>query len=178
MHRGLPRVAALDLLSCLVMVFAILALIAQPKAKPPTIRTPGVVAVIITWPDGSPNDIDLWVQDPKNDLVFYAQRDAGRMFLEHDDQGTRVSGTVDHNERVVVREVEPGEYTANIHFYQGYGRTPVKIELWRTTGTSAPAVSRTIVLTHQGEEETAFRFTLTAAGNITNVNSLQKRFVS
>lgn len=179
MHRDLPRVAALDLLACLVMVFAILALIAQPKAHPPTIRTPGVVAVILTWTTGSNNDIDLWVQDPKGNLVWFSNREAAGMYLEHDDQGTLVSQTQEHVERTVIRTVEPGEYTVNVHFYakNDPGDQPVRVELWRTNGTTSPIVRHDLVLHYQGQEETVFRFTLSESGAVTDINHLNKRFV-
>lgn len=175
----LPRVSALDLLACLVLIFAILALISQPKANPPTIKTPGVVAVVLTWPDGSNDDVDLWVSDPKGDLVWYGSRDVGTMFLEHDDLGTLTSGTIRHNERVIVRTAMPGEYIANVHLYSQNDPGPivVKVELWRTTGATTPITSRTVTLTMQGDEETAFRFTLNSAGSVTNVNHLSHRFI-
>jgi hypothetical protein len=178
MKRGLPRVAALDLLSCLVLVFAILALISQPKTpNRPAIITPGVVALVLTWKPGSNDDLDLWVQDPKGNLAWFASREAGTMYLEHDDLGTAISGTYYHSERTVIREVVPGEYIVNVHAYYLHDPGPITatVQLWRTHGTSAPIYSRSFVLSYTGDEVTAFRFTLSASGEVSNINVLPRK---
>ena len=57
--RPLPAFAAIDFLSCLVVVFVAVAL----TSRPPQVKTYGAYAVVITWPKGD-DDVDLFVRNP------------------------------------------------------------------------------------------------------------------
>ena len=46
--RPLPAFAAIDFLSCLLVVFVAVAL----TSAPPQVKTYGAYAVVITWPSG------------------------------------------------------------------------------------------------------------------------------
>jgi hypothetical protein len=52
--RPLPAFAAIDFLSCLLVVFVAVAL----TSRPPQVKTYGAYAVVVTWPKGH-NDVDL-----------------------------------------------------------------------------------------------------------------------
>jgi hypothetical protein len=54
-----PAFAAIDFLSCLLVVFVAVAL----TSSPPQVKTYGDYAVVITWPKGQ-NDVDLYLRDP------------------------------------------------------------------------------------------------------------------
>src|SRR3990167_11091366 len=100
-----PLVSAFDLLSCLLLIFVVLVLVSTTKKSTSQIETLGLYAVVITWPNGSKDDIDLYMQDPEGGLIFFASRDSGLMHLEHDDLGEpdRVN-----MERGILRGTLPG----------------------------------------------------------------------
>ncbi len=185
-----PMVAPFDLLTCLLLIFVILALTEKP-AKP-TIVTEGQLAVTDSWRAGSNNDVDLYVRDPNGRVIYFANQSAGLVHLEQDDLGTDVSGTVllpdgrqvvtkYNGERAIIRGVVPGEYTVNVHMYQRSDKfpreTPVQVQLWFLRGQDTPLLSQRIVLGGTGSEETAFRFTLDTQGHMTSHNRLQVSLV-
>lgn len=182
--RGGSWTPTFDYMLALLGIFLILAITEKPKATPMRIDTLGVYAVIITWPSGSNDDVDLWVQDPKGNLVWYADRQEGLMHLERDDLGTRVTGTADgitvkeNGERVIVTGAIPGEYTVNAHMYTKTDAGPTKITctLVRLRGADTKVVAKQVVLKYRGQEVTCFRFTLNARGNASNINTLPKKF--
>jgi hypothetical protein len=152
------------------------------KAK---LATDGKYAVVMEWPNGSTDDIDLYVRDPKGNIAFFSARDVGLMHLEHDDQGMRsdfsssASGDVRverNEERTILRGTFPGEYVVNVHMYGKHDRspTPVTIRLYFLQGEDAAVIEKVRTLAAGGDEQTAFRFTLDAAGNVTDVNELPR----
>lgn len=174
--KGYPNVSALDLLSCLVMVFAILALVSTPEQRKPAVETLGYIAVVTRWEDGSFNDVDTYLRNPDGDIAYFASPDLGWMHLEQDDLGTDVSGAVQNGERIIIRKVIPGEYIANVHMYGGDKET-VTVELWRLRGNDERVLVKTIKLRWVGDEATAFRFTLDAQGNIKSTSDLEYSMV-
>jgi hypothetical protein len=183
---GVPGLAFIDFLANLLLVFTVLFIISfvliRPQAAPPALRTPGVYAVEITWPGRIDDDVDLYVRDPQKHVVYFANPTAGLLHLEHDDLGYPSASTSagrlvkprTNVERVVLRGVETGEFVANVHLYRGGGSGPVRVHaaLWKLIGADKPITSVSVVLRREGDERTAFRFTVTPGGEIANVNRL------
>ena len=181
MRKGLA-LGALDLMGSLLLVIYTL-------INPPVIQSHsnidvyGRYVVQITWPAKIDADIDVWVRDPEGKVVWWGAPRQGLMNLEQDDLGwisdtegnTRVSI---NRERVILRGVIAGEYIVNIHAYQTAQPVPVHIELIRLQGEDGTVISRNLVLARQGEELTAFRFTLTAGGALVGSNELPYHLVS
>lgn len=185
-----PMVAAFDALACLLLIFVILTLTEQPKASTPRIETLGLYAVVVTWNDGSNDDVDTYLQNPQGQIVYWQSTQVGLMHLEQDDLGTDISGTTTlangktvtqprNQERVLVTGIEPGEYIVNVHMYTKAdpGPVKVKVELWRLRGVDEVVVSKTVILARQGQVITPFRFTLNAAGDVTGTSTLPKDIV-
>lgn len=152
------------------------------------LRTDGKYAVVMTWPDGSTDDVDLYVRDPKGNIAFFQGREVGLMHLEHDDLGSKGDSAettggiykVDRNEeRTIIRGIVPGEYTVNVHMYtkNDAKAAKVKIVLYQLKGEDTVVLKKERILSQKGDEETAFRFTLSASGDISNINELPRRFV-
>lgn len=188
MHRpsSALSVGFLDLiLISLICIVAILALIQinPDKRKPPAIETTGKFLIVIQWNDVSADDVDLYVRDPAGRIIFYRNRDIGLMHLEHDDLGT-VNDTmmstggevrIERNEeRAVLRGTVPGEYIVNVHMYRkrDFGPTEVTVVLYRLIGMDRELARRTRVLVQNGDEKTAFRFTVTEGEKVRNINDL------
>jgi hypothetical protein len=181
-RKAAAMVVVVDfLLAVLLMQQAILSLTTINKsAKPPRVETLGVYAVVVTWPDGNRDDVDLYVEDPAGNLAYFSNTQAGDMHLERDDLGDRNDPNSKRNqERVILRAVQPGEYVVNVHMYSKRepGTTRVKVELWRLRGSDESLLARTVTLGDQGQEETAFRFTMDGAQRVTGTNELKKTFV-
>lgn len=184
-NRGGSWTPVFDYLLALLGIFLILAIVEKPKTTPLNIDTLGVYAVVITWPAGSDDDVDLWLQDPAGRLAWFSQQDAGLMHLAEDDLGTAASGTYDgvvtkeNGERTIIKGAIPGEYTANIHLYQWATHTPIPVTctLYRLRGDDKKIIEKHVLLVREGQEVTCFRFTLDAAGHVSGINTLPKRFV-
>jgi hypothetical protein len=165
--RALPAFAAIDFVSCMLVVFVAVAL----TSKPPEVKTYGSYAVVITWPHGT-NDVDLYVRDPAGAIAYFRNTQVDQMQLEHDDLGTRGTGYAANlnEERTVIRSTSPGQYVVDTNMYfrsQGTGAVPVKVDLWSLQGSDHIIRSRTVTLMHTGDERTPFRFTVDAAGKVT-----------
>lgn len=168
------------LLGILLMQQAILAL-STIQTQVPHIQTYGQYAVEITWPQDK-SDIDLYVQDPSGNVAYFANANAGEMHLEHDDLGSKATsytGAKVNFERTVLRGVQAGEYTTNVHYYwqSKVGGVKITVRLYSLRGQDKMVVEKTVVLRNQGDEKTAFRFTLNRAGDVTGTNDLQKSLV-
>lgn len=149
------------------------------------LRTEGKYAIIMEWPNKSPDDVDLYVRDPAGNTAFFSARDVGLMHLDHDDQGTisdkanSSNGTVSielNEERVILRGVMAGEYTVNVHMYSktGEGPTPVTVSMYRLKGEDTEIIKKVRTLVRSGDEQTAFRFTVRPDESLTDVNDLQR----
>ena len=170
--RPLPAFAAIDCLSCLLIVFVAVAL----TSSPPKVKTFGDFAVVITWARGV-NDIDLYVRDPAGAICFFGREQVDAMQLEHDDLGTKQSsyGRSGNQERTVIRSATPGQWVANVRlFARGQGRAPipVTVTLWDMRGSDHIVYSDVRHLTDEGDERTAFRFTIDRAGNAGGISHL------
>lgn len=172
------------LVGILLMQQAIIALSTIQKLTP-HIPTYGQYAVVIEWPLDR-NDIDLYTQDPQGNICYFANVEVDQMHLEHDDLGTDNSGykALGYNyERTILRGYSQGEYTVNAHFYmqRSPGAVTVTVQLWSLRGPSSNpdriVYQDKVTLAKQGDQQTAFRFTLDGNGNVTGENHLQKDLV-
>ena len=165
--------ASIDFLSCLLLV--VLALVAPPpEPQSPSVEQEGVYLLVATWPKGLNYDVDVYVQDPSGQILFFANDDTGAMHLSRDDLGS-FNDTAGNEERVTFRSVVPGEYVIALHAYRGRGPVPVKVTLHKLRGHDGKVLSRTLRLRGQGDELTFTRFTLDKAGRVVSLSSLPKQ---
>lgn len=152
------------------------------------LATEGKYAVVMDWPNDSEDDVDLYVRDPRGNVAFFQGRDTGLMHLEHDDRGARgdrvsSNGTtvaVEKNEeRTIIRGIIPGEYTVNVHMFSKHSRSdvPVTVRLVKLKGMDADVINRVRVLSRNGQQATAFRFTLHEDGSVSDINELPAAIV-
>lgn len=153
------------------------------------INTPGAYAIVINWPNGSRDDVDLYVEDPNGNVVFFQAKERGLMHLERDDLGTN-DKVVDQKteqeitvqereERVILQGILPGEYIVNVHMYTKRDSSPtvVTAKLVELRGAGKVETKQDATLAEKGDERTMFRFTLSPSGEVSNINQLQKKFV-
>ena len=166
--RALPAFAAIDFLSCLLVVFVAVAL----TSARPQVKTYGSYAVVMTWPHDL-NDVDLYLRDPTGATAFFAHPQVDGMQLEHDDLGTASTGYGKGKqdvERMVIRTATAGQWVIDTHLYRrrdhGAAPIPVTVSLWDLRAEDHVVKSRIVDLVHTGDEKTPFRFTLDQAGNV------------
>jgi hypothetical protein len=185
-----------NMLIAFVFCFIVALLAMNPKStKAGDVPAKAEYLFTLAWPDNDPNDIDLWVQNPAGEVVWFRNRESGLMYLDRDDRGIS-NNSVEVNGRTVVnpirqevvtlRGIVPGEYVINAHYYDGTKDRPA--------GTSARLgqpveVTLTVVkvnpraevvfygqhtLARPGEEATLVRFGVRADGSAGDMSTLAK----
>jgi hypothetical protein len=175
------------LLGFAFMIFTAFSLI-SPTAKTGTVDLKAEFIITMTWPDNNPNDMDLYVEDPAGNIVWYHSKEAGLMHLDRDDRGDykntiTVNGKTIRNpirqEIVTVRGIVPGEYVVNAHEFLDTSpvKMPVSVKVEKLNPTATVAFYDTHEFDHKGQEETYVRFTLDADGQVTDLNTRSKSLV-
>lgn len=139
----------------------------NPKAKTAeTARAPGNVIIELRWPDEVNADLDLWVQGPGDMPVGYSNKGGAVFDLLRDDLGHAGDLTGLNYEFTYSRGVPAGDYTVNAHLYrlhESLDTVPATlvVSVKAASDKSAKQVLSTkVALTRQGQELTAFRFSL------------------
>jgi hypothetical protein len=145
--------------------------------------------VTMSWPDDMDNDIDLYIEDPNGNLVFFRSRESGLMHLDRDDLGFK-NDTVEtpqgivkypyNREIVTFRGFHTGEYCVNAHAYKMNDKRPcpVTIQIDKINPSMKTLMINQITLDSQGEEKTIIRFKLNKDGQIESSNTIQKKMIS
>ena len=162
----------LALAGFVAVVLLLLPHLHPPKEAEAAIRSPGNVIVEIRWPDDIDADIDLWVEAPGDTPVGYSNKGGAIFNLLRDDLGQRGDTTELNYEISYSRGVPAGEYTVNVHLYRnsgGYVSIPVTISVSVKANTNESArrlLATELLLENEGEERTAFRFSLDDKGRL------------
>jgi hypothetical protein len=153
----------------------------NPVAKTGEIDSDAELLFTVRWPDGHPDDVDMYVQDPLGNIVWYNQREAGLMHLDRDDRGLfkdaiLINGeevTNPLNEEIVsVRGLLDGEYTVNVVHYVAttIDEVAVTVKVEKLNPSLRVLYYGDVQLTGTGDEATVVRFTLDGE-DIRDVNS-------
>lgn len=173
------------MIQALTFFFILAVLYMNPVAKKGLIDTKAEYLVTVTWPDGVPDDVDVWVEDPTGALVWFRNRDAGLVHLDRDDRGM-LNDVINVNGRelinplnqevVTVRGVVPGEFIVNVHYFATETGNPVKVTVRvdRVNPTLEVAWYDTLTLEKKGDERTALRFRINEDGSIGGINQIPK----
>lgn len=144
--------------------------------------------ITVSWPDKHPDDIDMFVQDPIGNIVWYRRRETGFMVLDRDDRGglndfimvngQKVRSPI-RQEIVSVRGIVAGEYIVNVyHFAALTGQpVPVTVKVEKLNPKVQVVYYDTVNVDHGGAETTAVRFVMDKAGSVTEVNHDQTSLV-
>jgi hypothetical protein len=168
-------------LQVLAFLFFIAVLAISPDASQGKVDPKAEFLITASWPDNHPDDIDLFVQDPVGNMVWYRRHEAGFMVLDRDNRGGANDSVIVHGERmrspirqetVTIRGIIPGEYTVDVyHFTALTGKpVPVSVKVEKLNPTLQLVDYSTVELDHGGEEKTAVRFTVDAKGAVSDVN--------
>jgi hypothetical protein len=184
-----PMTAVLfKIIQAITYLFVLSVLFMNPVTKQGIIDPKAEFIISITWPDGDPNDIDTYVEDPGGNLLNFASKEVGLIHLDRDDRGNLndsliIDGrTVDNplnQEVTTVRGIVPGDYVVNIHYYASENDkpVPVTVRVDRVNPVLEVLYYETFTLQRKDEEKTALRFTMLPDGSISNINHIQKGLV-
>jgi hypothetical protein len=197
-NRGVfPGIATVDVLLSLLFVFLILLELSlltinaeDVKQNIEHLKSTNLFVIKVDWSGDSKDDVDTYIGDSYKHLVYFRRLQDGFMTLERDDTG-QDSNTLTlpdgrrvvaaNNEEVVdIRGILEGEYTINVHMYHKASDTPTKVivSLYKIADNQDVLVhQKVLTLTFNGEEQTAFRFTLTRNGEVVDVNELREKFI-
>ena len=181
-----------DLLFNALLGFTFLFLVAimfmNPEAKSGIIDPKAEYILTITWEDNSPDDVDVWVEDPEGQILWFRTPEAGLLHLDRDDRGL-VNDTITiageevqnplNQEVVTLRGVVKGEYIVNLHYYASETGTPVdvNVRLVKVNPKLEVIYYGTVNLEKRGDEKTAVRFKIGPDGDIYGINFLPKSLV-
>jgi hypothetical protein len=172
---------ALLMLGGFVLMTVLMLTAINPPAKAAKIngeQSPGNIIVEAHWPSEVDADVDLWVKAPGDHPVGYSNL-AGKYFnLLRDDLGKDLDYEIAYS-----RGMPPGEYIVNVHLYRA-GPTvalPLKVEVVASVkpkpqSRAQKVAAANVDLRREGEELTAFRFTLDGNGHLVpgSINSLYR----
>jgi hypothetical protein len=171
---------ALTFAKALLVVFVVLmALISPNRRSTDGIRPNAEFVIMASWPGDRNIDVDLWVRDPRGNIVYYANREAGFLALDRDDIGF-LSDTVGNqivrvNEEIVtIRGILPGEYVINVHLYSLHDDNPpvtVDVRVERLNPVVTRVWRGSATLTSRGHEIHVVRFNMNADGSVDQVGS-------
>ena len=175
------------LLGFAVMLFIAFALI-KPDDKVGNINVKAEYLITVTWPDNLPDDIDTYVRDPQDNIVWYNTLDRGFLHLDRDDRGEYLDQVMVNGEKVTfplnqetvtLRGIIPGEYTINVYNFLNPSNkpVPVSVKVEKLNPTVKVIYYESMNLSGVGDEKTAVRFTLDSAGDFSNLNTIQDSLV-
>ena len=179
----------IDLLFNLLLVFVSLFILSfvliNPQVEDKKLDPNAEFLITIVGPGDLHDDVDLWVEDPQGNVVFFNRQEAGLMHLDRDDVGRsrdEVKNSdgelirVEQNQEVVtVRGFIPGEYVVNTFMYAKTSEypTPVTVQIMKINPFQI-VHEETITLEREGAERTVSRFTLDGDGLVVDKNNLPK----
>lgn len=183
--------AFLDLLFntllCFAALFVLSFILINPSKKENNIKAKADFMITVTWNKDLDDDVDTYVEDPVGNLVAFMRREEGLMHLDRDDLGHRndtintPNGPIEYKENreiVTLRGFVPGEYVVNVHMYMKREKAPTEVTIvLEKLNPYMIIMAKNVILTTNGQEDTAFRFVVDSEGVVTKVNELKKTLV-
>ena len=122
------------------MMFIVAFMLIQEPVNEGEIDAKAEMLITATWPDGHPDDVDMLVEAPGGEVVWYHNRDGGLMHLDRDDRGLLADKVIldgkevinpINQETITVRGLQTGEYVVNLmHYQSNYGEPlPVAVKV-------------------------------------------------
>lgn len=187
------QTAFLDLLfNCMlgfVFLFVISFLLISPKAEQPGVVLKAEYIVTLTWDDESHDDIDLWMEDPAGNVVFFKSQEQGLMHLDRDDVGHRRDFVAlpdgeliefECNQEVLtIRRAIPGVWTLNIHMFAKRDTTPTRaiVKMEKIDPRVQTIFRKEFTMSEEWQEITAARFRISYVGQIMSMDDTPKNLV-
>lgn len=167
----------------MLLGFAFMFIIAFLLINPPTktLDPKAEAMIVLTWPDGNYDDVDLWLKIPTGEFIGYRSMDRSYAHLERDDLGITndvaqtPKGKVfnkTNREVIMFRQLVDGRYVVNLHFYREKDGTgfsdagpetepapiPCKVILVQINPVYKELGSFLVILNKENDEETVVQF--------------------
>ena len=176
-------------LQVVAFLFFLAVLAMAPKESQGKVDSKAEFIITMDWPDNSPDDIDLMVQDPGENIAWYRHKEAGFLTLDRDDRGGVHDAIVINGRRVAtpireevltIRGIVAGEYVVNVSEYAAitHKPAPVNVRVQKLNPVARVIYEGQVKVDHRGDETTAVRFTLDAKGDVTDINHRQKSLLN
>jgi len=161
----------LALVGFVAMVIMLLPHIKKSTEEAQDHKAPGHVIVEMHWPQDMPYDVDLWVKAPNEPPVGFWNQGGIVFNLLRDDLGDEGDATKQNYEVSYSRGIPAGEYIVNVHMY---GPLPngvvvpvsVVVSTRQNFGHTRQLLQTTVQLERRNQEQTAYKFRLTAEGDL------------
>jgi len=161
----------LALVGFVAMVIMLLPHIRKSSEESQDHKAPGNVIIEMHWPPDMPYDVDLWVKAPGEPPVGFWNQGGISFNLLRDDLGDEGDATKQNYEVTYSRGIPAGEYIVNVHMY---GPLPTGVVIPVTVvvstrqeyGHTRQLLQTTVRLERHNQEVTAFKFRLTAEGDL------------
>lgn len=176
-------------LQVVAFLFFLAVLAMAPKATQGKVNSKAEFIITMDWPDNHPDDIDLMVQDPGENIAWYRHKEAGFLTLDRDDRGgvhdtimisgRRVSTPI-REEVCTIRGIVAGEYVVNVSHYVAttHNPVPVSVRVQKLNPIARVIYEGQVTVDHRGDEKTAVRFTLDGKGDVIDINHRQKSLLN
>jgi hypothetical protein len=175
-------------LQVVAFLFFIALLAMNPEAKQGKIDTKAEFIITMSWPDNHPDDVDLYVEDPLGNIVWYHEREAGFMVLDRDDRGGANDFIVVNGKKIMspirqetvsIRGIVPGEYAVNVNHYLATTSlpVPVAVKVEKVNPVVQVVDYDTVNLDHSGHERAVVRFTVAPDGSVTAIDHRESSLI-
>ncbi len=191
-----PDVVFRDMISLLLLGFVLMFFILivfintgkKDKEDVSDIKAPGSIAVFLVWDEKTDADLDLWGKSPEDFPIGFRNRENSSCNLLRDDLGRTNDLFVENFENIYCRNLIPGEYIFNVHFYGLKDSSQLikyKVEVRVVTSMpNKPKVNRVLKYiedsfssSERGMERTIIRFVVKDDGDV-DESSINNEFVT
>jgi hypothetical protein len=169
------------LATTILLVIAVLHIVIENNKA--DIQRDAEYILTMTWDKKIDADMDIWVKDPRGDLLWYRQKEIGVMHLDRDDKGhigndwvTTELGDIIYNpnqEIVTIRGVIPGEWIINLHLFRVlstvYLPCEVDVTLIKLNPKATTILNKKLVFNEYWEQQTVARLDISESGDILSV---------
>ena len=164
------------LATLILLVIAVLNIVEEKNQA--DIKTEAEFVLTLEWNKNQDNDIDVWVEDPNGDMLWYRSQDTGIIHLDRDDRGKlddhyENGKAIQINQEIVTfRGILPGEWCINEHFFrmgenkEDHEPVHIKTTFIKINPRAKIIFQKEITLTERWEQVTVARFTMSEKGEI------------
>lgn len=191
-----PDVVFRDMISLLLLGFVLMFFILivfintgkKSKEDVSEIKAPGSISVFLVWEEKADVDLDLWGKSPGDFPIGFRNRENSSCNLLRDDLGRTNDLFVENFENIYCRNLIPGEYIFNVHFYglkDSSQSVKYKVEVRIVNSDpNKPKINRILKYiedsfssSEKGMERTLIRFTVNENGEI-DESSINNQYVT